>query len=184
MKTALVLGGAECVWTDVEAFETLIGRRWDGTVIAVNDVGAHWPRRLDHWVTEHAEFFDRWRALRRELGHPDGYMTWSSKNSPEIDHWVQSLGGSSGLLAVQVATEGLGMQAVLCGIPMTATPHFAESRQHEPGKRWGSVEGHWKRWTKFADRFTTRVRSMSGRTQDMFGAPDPAWLEDTHAEAA
>ena len=50
---AIVLGGADCVWDDVLAWEAIYGRRWDGLVAAANDIGCHWPRPLDHWATLH-----------------------------------------------------------------------------------------------------------------------------------
>src|SRR5688572_6460764 len=52
---ALLLGGADCVWDDVNALESMLGSTWPGIVIAVNDIGAMWPRRLDHWCSLHME---------------------------------------------------------------------------------------------------------------------------------
>lgn len=188
-RHALILGGAECVWEDLRALEQLMGRPWDGIVIAANDIGAHWPGRLDHWVTLHPENFVKWITLRRELGHQDGFTTWTPQNKlpklkgipqPVTHRPVQNFAaGASGLLACVVALEKLGcVRGVLCGIPMTSTPHFAESKSQVKGRKWSAADAHWKAWkdAKVLAKLAGRVKSLSGRTRDLLGAPDLQWL--------
>jgi hypothetical protein len=157
----------------------MIGHPWDGLVIAVNDVGSHWPRRLDHWCTLHPEKMPAWVKDRTANKHPDGYITWARRGVRGIHRAIESwAGGSSGLLGVAVAFQ-LGCQRiVLCGVPMNRDPHFAESKVHPKGKPWSSCDAHWKSWTKgeIVNRMKGRVRSMSGKTRDLLGAPDPEWL--------
>lgn len=179
-KCALVLGGAASVWEDVRAVETMIGGPWPGLVIAVNDVGSHWPRRLDHWCTLHPEKMPGWLKDRTAAGHPDGYTTWARRKSTGIARTIESwAGGSSGLLGVALACGPLECERViLCGVPMNRDPHFAQSKVHPKGKPWTSCDAHWKSWTKpeFTKRMQGRVKSMGGRTRDLLGAPDPEWL--------
>ena len=62
---ALILGGADCVWDDLEA----VGRLCDvpsAVVLAVNDVGYAYPGRVDHWCSLHPENFERWEAKRAD----------------------------------------------------------------------------------------------------------------------
>jgi hypothetical protein len=177
----LVLGGGAEVWDDVHAWEAIYGREWDGLVIAANDIGCWWPRRLDHWVSLHPNKFAGWVALRQtngflpageKWGRPGRHLepvTWDH----EIQQWP---GGSSGLLAVQVA-QTLGVaRVILCGVPMTTSAHFAESRENF-GPLWYASAGHWYAWARHRPHLQGWVRSMSGRTREILGAPTLLWLE-------
>lgn len=209
---ALVLGGASCVWEDVRELEQLMGEPWSGVVIAVNDVGSHWPRRLDHWCTVHTEFFQTWKHDRAWRGYNMNFVSWSTKlRKQEIgivdrvcgNAWAQA---SSGYLAVGVAKEVGCNKVVLCGVPMTVTPHFAESTFHEPAKPWAGARTHWEHWLERADTLHGWVRSMSGDmivdakrmkirrdvlidgermgTRALLGAPDLDWLNEVEQNAA
>lgn len=180
---ALILGGADCRMSDVEALEAMMGRPWDGVVIAVNDAGMDWPRTLDHWVSLHAhQFVSRvrhtgngdWVARRRLNGYAPARHLWGhTRGLPEPigqapNRWP---GGSSGLYAVEFAARERGhSHIVLCGVPMDAT------RNSYHGADWQAYRRHREPWKKHAHLFRDRVRSMSGWTADLLGLPDPAWL--------
>lgn len=174
---AMILGGASCVWDDVLALEALYGRPWDGLVVACNDIGSHWPRRLDHWVTLHAERLVGWQEVRKKYGHPNGYVTWGRKWQNRTDRFLKPwAGGASGMYAAQVAYELGCRTVVLCGIPMTGTPHFSESLVHRDGQPWNAVAGHWRAWELHHNKLEGWCRSMSGRTQQLLSAPTREWL--------
>lgn len=173
---ALVLGGGEAVWDEVLAWEKEYGRQWDGLVIAANDVGCHWPRYLDHWCTLHPEKMEPWLKTRARYGFSNGVQTWG-RRAQVLDHALQPwAGGASGMLAIQVAQVLSCSRAVLCGMPMTPTPHFAESLVQTEGKNWNAVAGHWRAWGRELVRMKGWVRSMSGRTQETLGVPTLTWL--------
>jgi SAM-dependent methyltransferase len=183
---ALVLGGADCVWSDVAALEAMLGREWDGIIIAANDIGCHWPRRLDAWCTLHPEKMPKWLKERHANGHPDGYITWSRKGG-RADRTIKTWGGgASGMLAVAVAYEMGCERVILCGVPMTRAPHFAESGVHQRGKVWSSASTHFKAWRVPAilARMRGRVKSMSGETRTLLGYPDAEFLRLDNVEAA
>jgi hypothetical protein len=171
------------VWDDVLAWEELYGQPWDGTVIAANDIGAHWPRELHHWVTLHPQKLIVWRALRaaQKLPLTPVPTTWgremsmgreSTLTDKQVPAWAA---GSSGMLAVQVACVIGCTRAVLCGIPMTMTPHFGETEE-KFHKEWLSANGHWRAWTRNSYLMQGWARSMSGRTREMLSAPTRAWM--------
>lgn len=179
---ALVLGGATSVWDEVLAWEERYGP-WDGLVIAANDVGAHWPRALDHWATLHYEKMDRWRSLRTFNGFaPVRGWHWTVDKHGRViarehtklvaDVWS---GGSSGMLAVQVAQLVGAQRVVLCGVPMSPVPHFTETSENHPGN-WDASHGYWKAWLRYEHKVQGWVRSMSGRTRDLLGEPTPEWV--------
>lgn len=178
---ALCVGGASCVWDDVRAWEAQYGGQWDGLIIAANDIGSHWPRILDHWVSLHPNKFERWKALRAEQGMPAcAPVTWGRErrmSEPRVTDRVLKPwpGGSSGMFAVQVARELGCSRIILCGIPMTPTPHFGQS-QEVFGPQWIQAAGHWKAWPRQKHLMDGWVRSMSGRTRELLGAPTMEWL--------
>ena len=193
-RPALVLGGADCVWRDVAVLETLIGGFWPGLVIAVNDVGEVWPRRIDHWATVHPENLltprgwenpDKgqhgWLGYRLSQGLTPPGLTWchaKRANWPNIDRTLAQMGsGSSGLFGVAVALEVGADAIVLCGISMDDRPHFAESRKHKPGTPWTGNGAHRRAWTKNLATLKPVVRSMSGWTRELLGPPSPDMVD-------
>lgn len=183
---ALVLGGARCVWDDVRAFKSMWGVH-GVELVAVNEVGIHLPS-MEHWATLHPECFYRvggdeaegWLERRFHQGIVDmrrsvrsSFQTWGPADKPaKVDRRLETRGrGSSGYFGVEVAKHLGADRVILCGIPMTPTPHFDSD---EP---WEMAEAHWKHWPREHERGKLRgVRSMSGRTRDLLGAPTPEWL--------
>lgn len=179
-QAALILGGAECVWEDIATVERMVGKPWDGMLIAINDIGCHWPRRIDHWVSLHPDKFKVWTKARAKNKYPNGYTTWGRVKRHDTDREIKSWGGgSSGLLAVVVAFELEVPKIILAGVPLDNRPHFPESQVHRVGKKWSSGPTHFKAWRKpdVLDRLQGRVKSVSGRTRGLLGEPTLEWLE-------
>jgi hypothetical protein len=179
---ALILGGGQDVWNDVLRLEAISGQRWEGVTIAINDVAVHWPRHLDHLCSLHSAKLARWLQARAANGYNRNVTTWGVRG--KVDRIIQPdwPGGSSGLLAIQVAAALDVTHAVLCGVPMTATPYFAETTEHHIRNAegsWAHAEKHWRAWEREVGKFETWVRSMSGRTRDRLGEPTGEWLSTT-----
>lgn len=182
-RWALCLGGAACVWGDVRALEEeVLGGPWPGIVIACNDAGVDWPRRLDHWVTMHPEKLHvaepdgsgDWMARRAANDFHGGYTTWGIRSPHLVDRIIKPWGGgSSGFIMLRIADELSCTRAVLCGVPMTYSPHYHSDHQ---GKPWKHADHHWRSWVRHWHRIDGWVRSMSGRTRETLGAPDMDWL--------
>jgi SAM-dependent methyltransferase len=177
---ALILGGGPNPFGELAEVEAMIGREWPGLVVAVNDVGIHYTGRLDHWCSLHYEKLVKWNVRRADM-MPKTWLTWSKVRAGHtVDRTLAGwTAGSSGLLGVGVALELGCTHIVLCGIPMTIDTHFPQSDVHDPNKPWKSANGHWGAWKRSTvlSKMGDRVRSMSGRTRERFGAPTPEWLE-------
>lgn len=182
IRTALVLGGAACVWNDLEAALDL--GEFDGVVL-VNDIGVYWSGAADAWVTHHPEYMTYWKRLRAEAGLvPIPVWTYDGYNKrtgmmPIADHVAplrfegQIKPGSSGLFGVQVAMQGLGFdKAVCCGIPMDAQPHFFDKRP------WKASASYVRGWREAMPLIKGRVKSMSGWTAAELGRPAAQWLRE------
>jgi len=178
--TALVLGGAECLWEDLARLENLLGGRpWPGDVLACNDVGYKrgddgrlYEGPLDHWCTLHAEKLGGWKRKREAAGLSRGYQTWSSVRREVVQHhftgWTS---GSSGLYTVSVALKALKYpRVVLCGVPMDATRNTFSDRA------WTSHKRYRRGWEGEKEYLKPRVRSFSGWTASVFGEPTVDWI--------
>ena len=156
MRTAAVLGSASCLGDDI--MRLLDFGPWGGLVIAVNETGVFYTGHIDHWVTLHGEKLDWWRE-HRTVGNQD-YVPWV----------VPSCDGSSGAAAVLVARDELQCERiVLCGVPMDNSRHIRRGP-------WSAYDNH-RAWWERSD--LTAVRSMSGWTRELLGAPTRAWLNAT-----
>ena len=178
-RYAIVLGGAACVYDDIaQLLKMFHNEGWPGLYIAANDIGVHWPL-LDHWASFHVDKLVRWKEERARNGLPPAYGTWGWQPGQQVDFVLYPWsGGSSGMLATQVAIILGCTKIVLCGIPMTPTAHFPQSNEFKPETTvWAEADGHWKSWVRVHQQgwFEDRVRSMSGRTRELFGAPTQDW---------
>ena len=162
----LILGDAAGV--HAEAAEAMRLLTFDA-VFAVNNIGIAWPH-VDVWATLHPEAVVNWCGLARglELRERAGLnrpATWAHKPWLGVDMATPDWGGSSGLFAVKVALECAFDAIVLAGIPMSDGPHFYHD---EP---WKEMPRYRRAWQARAEELRPFVRSMSGWTREMFGAP-------------
>lgn len=170
---AAVLGGARGVWAELAELETLIGQRPD-LIVGTNDAGVVYPGHLDAWATLHHERFAEWRS--RRAGNSD-YRAIIHAPFPGLDDAEivpERWSGSSGLYAAQVALDNLGASGVvICGVPLDADrAHFFN------GAPWTDADVFRRGFEAALPVIRDTVRSMSGWTRDLLGAPDAQWLID------
>ncbi len=169
---ALCLGGAKTVFADLERARILT----EGVttlVVACNHVGIRYPGRLDAWVTLHPEWFSSWQNQRAANGLNGDYRAFidDPRDCGRDEVVPQRWNGSSGLFAAQVSLDALGCSgAILCGIPMDPASghiHWSGIWDHD----WRYLPGVYHAHSERAN-----IRSMSGRTADIFGRPEAAWV--------
>lgn len=153
----IILGGGDTLWNDIAALPFDINSR---TIIAVNDAIKHYKGRIDYAVSLHPEKLKGW------VNKPCTVISHKRVHGAPINRVVPELwGGSSGLYAVQIALKELGAEEViLCGVPITPTPHFW-------GETWSDAEKYRKAWIKNKNELA-KVRSMSGWTAELLGKPE------------
>lgn len=177
MSLAVVLGGARCVWEDLERLSALAE---PDVVVATNDAGAHYRGPLHHWATLHYEKLPAWMAERESRNLPPAENVWVHDRAPAAfqGRRLADWGGSSGLFAVRVALAAGCERVVLCGVPMEMEEaHFFDSR------RWGFAGRYRQAWTRHAEEIAASVRSMSGWTAQLLGEPDEVWLSQPRRKA-
>lgn len=177
MKRALILGGAQSIWNDIEA-ALRIGE-FDAAIVC-NDIGAAWSGDIECWVTLHPENMAKLIQLREDRGYRPAkklayHEAMSGTPIPDIVtpyHWERShKSASSGIFAAKVAIE-LGFKGVLCGVPLTPTPHFNIARG------WIYANDFLDGFAQAVPYIKDRIRSMSGHTMKVLGAPTPEWLAE------
>lgn len=160
---ALVLGGADSLWSDLRALGP-----WSGLVVACNDAGAVYPHRIDALCSLHGDKLAGWKRERIARGLSADFTTWTRpEHAGCADRYLSGWSsGSSGLFAVGVALEMGAESVTLAGVPMEASA--AHWFDRDP---WAAADLHWSAWEKRADMLRGRVFSLSGRTRALLGCP-------------
>lgn len=122
MVEALVIGGAECLASDLD----LLGP-WDGLRIGINHAAYH-VEHLDAIVTLHPEHVGEWTAKRATAGFdPVPFYTHDPKGGSlkwqpdDLNVWV---GGSSAMYAGGVARYVFGAERIVfAGCPLEDGPN-------------------------------------------------------------
>lgn len=173
--TLVVLGGGRCVWDDLAAFGMAGNHNHD--VMCVNDIVMHYPGPVKHVYSNDHGMLSKWVSARRPT-HITAYYpvqhTHTCRSGGAQNIWPWPGHGSSGLNAVYTGL-GLGYERiVICGIPLDNSGHYFDppwtrtNFMNEVADR----DGEPKYWANAAKRiFKGRVKSMSGRTKDLLGAP-------------
>jgi hypothetical protein len=184
-KRVLVVGSARCVWDDLAAFGP-IGRY---EVMAINDAIMHFPI-VHHAFSHDRKWLPRWLEARRpryvQVGEPIAAHTVMDRCvglSATIWPW-QGI-GTSALGAVLTALAMGYDRIVILGVPLDNSGHYFDPL---PGTNFGPMtkyigtnfetavppqNGKVRYWSelKAAGVLDDRIRSMSGRTRDVLGAP-------------
>jgi hypothetical protein len=177
-RVAIVIGGGADVLAEYAAVRELIPAcdfMWHNDRLdyfVCNDMIAQFPEPIDHAVTLHPGKLRGWLRERRDRIGTVPVRTWCHRgNVVGFTDSTPDWGGSSGLFAVKIAREQGHERIILAGVPMTVEgSHF---RRRE---RWAAAHGFRPAWQRRADELAPFVRSLSGWTQEIFGAPDQAWL--------
>lgn len=174
--TAVVLGGGNTLFDDLERARALIT---PDVVIACNHAGRDHPGRVDHWATMHPELMPMWMSARARTGRPPAGQLWHARHRQEQvrrsgleSRPIESWGGSSGMLCIAVAYELGCTHILLCGVPM-----HQNARHYDSEHRWREARQYWAAWERRKPQMLGRVRSLSGWTMTLLGAPDKAWLD-------
>lgn len=155
----------------------MLGRKPD-LVIACNDAGVTYPGRLDGWATLHHEKFQQWRERRRGNGDYRAFIIKAWPRCEDCELVKERWPGSSGLYAAQVALDAFGASGVvLCGVPLTMSGRHFFDRSTD----WIDAENYRRGFQAALPEIRDPMRSMSGWTRELLGAPCPEWLTNRAA---
>lgn len=160
----VILGSGRHVWDDLEN-----AAGWK-EAICVNDVGMHFPGLVKHWYSNDIHMLPRWIAARRPRYVRDfGPVIETHSCTLGARHiWPWPGHGSSSLNAVFTALALGYEKIVLCGVPLDDNGHYFDPP-------WVTTnfarEGTVRHWRLMAPKFEGRVKSMSGISREILGAP-------------
>jgi hypothetical protein len=168
-----VLGSAPCAIFDLTAL-------WDMcdempqlcTINRMVDV----PIEYQYFLTGHPADYAVSVRNRKELGavfHAIGAEKHDAYDDHFRPHSKQAWGGSVANAICYFVSRGFSV--VLCGCPFDASGHFDDtSLNYHAGELWDwFLRGHPHR-----GGHNINVRSMSGQTKQLFGAPTKEWLNE------
>lgn len=176
MTTALVLGRSASVFEEAKAAHEL------GPIdftIATGPIAVDYAD-VDYWLWFHAELFSDFSERRTHKGYPPVKEYWSIKYRGQgrslysnICYFDWPHGGSSGLAAIAMALkEKKADRVILAGIPMTA-----DGGRYDDKKAWLEATHHRPAWVMHLPMLINRVKSFSGWTRELLGAPTSEWLK-------
>jgi hypothetical protein len=191
-RPLLVCGSGRCLFSDIQALAfderfaptsfADIGEHYD--IMAINDAYL----ALDvvhHLVSYHDEII--WPLLMLKgprlldkgeyVVRIDGLTCHSQRPDKGVDRvWIfDEGGGSSSLFGVQIGLELGYRRIILAGVPFDASGRF----YFPPWKNGHDYAGSdgWETWELLKANGTLKnVRSMSGRTRQLLGAPEREWI--------
>ncbi len=172
---AVIVGGAECVWDDVERTRALCDEAGvKPEFFIINDMISFFPGEATV-VTLHSDKLPGWLNQRQHGGHPAPTEIWCNSNRRAAHKLVTNVmkdrGGSSGLLAVYIALNKGYDRIILCGVPMeTAANHFVRK------VKWVACVAFWRAWELHANEIKPYARSFSGQTAKLLGQPTVEFL--------
>lgn len=178
---AIIVGGGGDPLSEFDAATVMcdVAHKSYATFVC-NDMIALFPHVIDFAGTLHPDKMHAWLGLRTKYGHPMPLgSTWCHRSYRDFTHHTRDWQGSSGLFMTKIAREQGYTRVVLCGVPMSVeAEHFVRHR------RWDAAAGFARGWRRHEYALIPYVRSMSGWTQERFGAPTFTWLtgviEDRH----
>lgn len=175
MKTAVCLGGADCLPYDLKQYK---GPR--DAIFACNDAIPWFEGDIDAAVSLHPEKMLAWLWARKCKGHPDVKSLVSYRKvdkGPKLDLVTDYLlpgqkeSGSSGLYMAKVALMDMGFdRVVFCGVPLTRTPHIEGSVMGTGA--WHRNDHYARTWLPITEDIKGRMASMSGWTREFLGGPE------------
>lgn len=173
----LALGSATTLWSDIDAALEL--GEFDG-VVAANEAGVVWAGELTSWVSLHPDEMPARIARREAKGYSKcneicSHFTKDTKAAitMQIEYMLpqQKTSGSSGLFAVKRCLDLGATHIVCCGIPLER-----ELGRLDGKERWPSASIFQRAWKNVLPQIAPKVRSNSGWTRNLLGAPTAEWF--------
>lgn len=181
----LVAGSAPCLFDDVLRARLLHD---DAPIMALNEAAAA-MEHIDHLVVGHYYKAPQFMALREERWPGRPAYTGHACDEPGriqvpcIDHWWTDAKGQATVawVAVRIARAMGFEEIILCGCPLDTSGYWNDGQTHledEGTPRVGHDNSH-PTTRRYRERFEhyartepgAPVRSMSGWTRDLLGAP-------------
>lgn len=191
-KPVLIIGGAKSVYEDLEYLQNMVNPyKLDDVfyIHLINDQIHTWPHRVDFYSSLHGEKVEKWFEERKKKRNQWNFITfihrihkWKDQSycNMDIREVKDKWRGSSGLYAVQVTHEQLGLdKMILAGIPMSDESNLF--REEDSWSQFAKYRKGWNHVQKLVKNgnminIFENVRSTSGWTADKLGKPTKEFI--------
>ena len=178
-RPIIVMGGAKCVWDDLNEASKIISLPFD--LAAVNDIGVYYSNRINHWLSLERKISE-WYEQRNNNHYDMRLLVHVYYHDKLIDHkrhinyfWKMNESPIMSGIFAPIALKSLGYsKIILAGIPSDEQPRFFDP----PNKKYHASKASKSNWLNFQDYFGDSLRSMSGYTRELFEEPTREWLGD------
>jgi len=177
----LILGGGTCVWEDYFAARKLLPKAY---IMCINDIGAQFKvETIQHIVSLHPKLLNAVRAFRIEKSMIESVASHSNVKADGVNCvWnIANNGGTSGFFALKICLVLGCKKIILCGIPMDGGGHYFDPPDASLNSttRFDSKATFYPWWQEMLSSPVAleRVRSMSGKTAELFGKPTKEWVQ-------
>ena len=173
-KRLLIVGPAPSLKEDRKALERLdveflLDRMAAYDVMAIGLDMAEYIGRIDHVATYHSYELPDFRKRREAIGGNTDYETHSHEQFEDLVNRLWPYVPPSGSSAMLGIEAGMGMgykRIVVAGCPLVDRK-YTVTCDFRPG------------WIARYDVIKDAVRSMSGWTMELLGAPTKEWLDES-----
>ena len=166
----IIVGGGKTMWEELEAVN-VISKHHD--IIAVNIAGMLLPR-VDHlfsWHKKQISLISKFRYVEypgeKHLCHSVNYL-----EGLDYTWFITGQSSTSGLSSIHLAWLLGYKKIILVGVPLDGSGYFYKPSIN---KCLGDND-RGKEIDRMYNDFKDNVRSMSGRTKEVFGSPDTKWI--------
>lgn len=178
-KALIIIGSAPCVKDDIEvAFRLIFPDPWplipdprfpDFMAIGLSSVDKY-LHHIKYMATYHPAEIPEIKKRREAAGGNTDYLVISHERKPGVDilEPFTPPTGSSSHLGVLAAIRLGYKKIILCGCPMTGDCPTHKGNKYETFRAG---------WTAKINIVKPYVRSMSGWTRELLGAPTEEWLK-------
>jgi hypothetical protein len=177
----LVIGTASSVWDELSWWSSTFGYI-NCHVMAINDMCAHYPYKLDHCVSLHPKLLIAAKLIREARLLNTSYISHTIEGQPDANEadlvWtISGMCGSSAMFACILGIKMKYKKIILAGCPLDCSGHFFS----KPGltTHFGNSDSLKLCWSRMkAEILLDSVRSMSGWSMELLGGPPTEkWLE-------
>ena len=169
----VIYGGGKSMWEDEKQAEFLLGSvKYDK--MAVNIAGL-FVMGLTHLFSLHFKqinYIKRFRDV--EYAGEKRILVHGCKEWEGIDYiWYPTMiASTSGFIAVVIGWLLGYRKFILCGVPMDGSGYFYKPTFNDTFKD----DHRRKEIDVMKDRFKDNIKSMSGRTKEVYGSPTTEWI--------
>jgi hypothetical protein len=175
----IILGCGRSVWDDYFKASAFFRRRHieqEYEVMCVNDIVVHFKvEPVQHMVSIHSDLINPLLYIGNKR-NKRGVITHSitKGNGVDIVWGINDTSGTSSCVAVKIALLLGYRKIVLCGVPMDNSGHYYDPKDSNKNKSSMFEKSSFEPWVKMVQN--DKIKSISGRTKELFGEPTRGWV--------